>query len=90
MMEDLLADIAELYAFNPVGGALHIVLDDGNTDDESIKYCLETCKEHWSVVGSHPENVEGIVDLIMSIGNQLLKLPKTERDRLYNNGWVEG
>lgn len=29
---------------NIVGGNLHIVLDDNNVDDDSIKYCLEDCK----------------------------------------------
>ena len=30
-----------IYASNPVGGALHIVLDDGNTEDVHIKWCME-------------------------------------------------
>ena len=34
-----------IYASNPVGGALHIVLDDGNTEDVHIKWCMENSIE---------------------------------------------
>lgn len=33
--------IAQIYARDGVGGALHIVLDDGNTEDHHIKWCVE-------------------------------------------------
>ena len=32
--------IKEIYKFYPSGGALHIVLDDGNFEDHHIKWCL--------------------------------------------------
>ena len=31
--------IAKVYEFNEVGGALHIVVDDWNLDDSSLKWC---------------------------------------------------
>lgn len=33
--------IAKIYAKHPVGGALHIVLDDLNVKDQHIKMCIE-------------------------------------------------
>jgi hypothetical protein len=33
--------ISRVYLHNPVGGNLHIVLDDYNMDDEDINWCLD-------------------------------------------------
>lgn len=33
--------IAQIYERDGVGGALHIVLDDGNTEDHHIKWSIE-------------------------------------------------
>ena len=33
--------IADIYAMHPVGGALHIVLDDFNVRDQNIQMCIE-------------------------------------------------
>lgn len=33
--------IHQIYMDSPVGGALHIVLDDGNTEDHFIDWCIE-------------------------------------------------
>lgn len=33
--------IHQIYMDSPVGGALHIVLDDGNTEDHFINWCIE-------------------------------------------------
>ena len=37
--------IAKIYAKHPVGGALHVVLDDLNVTDRSIQWCLENMDE---------------------------------------------
>jgi hypothetical protein len=78
-IEELLQDIAELYNLNSVGGALHIVLDDGNLDDESIQFCLDTCEEHWSV-----RECSSILYLTKSIGKRLLELTEEERRQIYD------
>jgi hypothetical protein len=42
----LLGELIEIYYAvdgNGVGGNLHVVLDDGNLDDESIKWCIGEC-----------------------------------------------
>jgi len=36
---------ADLYDREPCGGSLHIVLDDGNLDDEDIAHCYSCAKE---------------------------------------------
>lgn len=33
--------IKEIYKLYPSGGALHIVLDDGNFEDHHIEWCLD-------------------------------------------------
>lgn len=40
-VKELYDVIAQIYARDGVGGALHIVLDDGNTEDHHIEWCLE-------------------------------------------------
>jgi endonuclease IV len=74
-MENLLNDLEELYLQCSVGGALHIVVEDDNVDDESIQFCLDTCHDHWSKTD---------VDLIKSIGKQLLELTEDERRFIIN------
>ena len=33
------------YRDNPVGGSLHIALDDGNMEDSHLDFCIKTAKE---------------------------------------------
>lgn len=40
LREEIISEIQEIYKTNPAGGALHIVLDDGNTDSRFIQWCL--------------------------------------------------
>lgn len=40
LCEETIAIIQEIYDMSPCGGALHIVLDDGNTEDHHIAWCL--------------------------------------------------
>ena len=55
-----------------VGGALHIVLDDANLDDDSIQWCMDTADEHWS---QEPECAK-------LLGRILLQMTKTQRRKL--------
>lgn len=41
IIEDTIDIIKQIYKKYSTGGALHIVLDDDNTDDESILWCLQ-------------------------------------------------
>lgn len=38
--------IKKIYKKYPSGGALHIVLDDGNTEDRRILWCLQNSIPH--------------------------------------------
>ena len=40
LKEEIISEIKEIYDYYPAGGALHIVLDDGNTDSHFIRWCL--------------------------------------------------
>jgi len=37
---------------NPLGGCLHIVLCDGNTDDQSVMFCKRACIARGDLLGS--------------------------------------
>ena len=41
LMVETVVLIKKIYAKYSTGGALHIVLDDGNTEDENILWCLQ-------------------------------------------------
>ena len=40
LREEIISEIQEIYKTNPAGGALHIVLDDGNTESHFIQWCF--------------------------------------------------
>lgn len=74
-MKELCRRIQDYYYYEPVGGALHIVLDDGNVEDHHIHWCLEN-----SISEAKDEEAE-------YIANELLKLTESEREKLYDNNW---
>ena len=41
LREETIGLIKQIYKKYPSGGALHIVLDDGNDDDRCILWCLQ-------------------------------------------------
>lgn len=60
---------------NTVGGSLHIVLSDGNIEDNHVKYCIQYAKDHDDPLG-------------VAIGELLLKLTsEEERERFYESNW---
>jgi len=53
-MEELRQYINYIYGeISYVGGHLHIVLDDGNTDDSSIQWCLDKIKTEENYIDKH-------------------------------------
>lgn len=68
--------IAQIYAINGVGGALHIVLDDGNTEDHHIKWCIENMQDY-------PEEEQRLylrcADLLMLVKNPRNRYRKIEK-----------
>lgn len=58
---------------NGAGGCLHIVLDDGNIDDDDVQFCVDYAIEHG----------DRTAELLAKV---LLKMSKTQRKRLYADG----
>ena len=50
IINDVTKTLAEqidyVYSFHGAGGHLHIVIDDWNLDDESLKFCLKQIEEN--------------------------------------------
>ena len=69
---DVLPLVHAYYALpgNGAGGNLHIVLDDGNVDDSSVRFCLTQARER----GDEP----GII-----LAEALLLMSRTQRTKLY-------
>jgi len=61
--------VDRLYARHAAGCCLHIVLDDGNTDDRSVRHCIGTAIRagHWPCA---------------ALAYKLLAMSKTQRRKL--------
>lgn len=74
-LKPVIKDLIEYYCElpnNEVGGYLHIILSDGNTEDSDIAFCREECQIHGDTLG------ELICDL-------LLQFTEEEREVMYKN-----
>lgn len=67
----------EIYKFHGAGGGLHIVLDDGNMENDHINYCIEYVKECDSFT-EEQKNMQ------IECAELLLKLGYSKRIKLYN------
>ena len=78
-METLLTYCNALYSLKGYesGGLLHILLDDGNIDDESICYCLKECL-------LNPEKEESELGIL--ICHEYFKMPIEDR-MIFNKIW---
>ena len=70
---EVLPLVREYYLKHPVGGNLHIVIDDGNVDDKYVKFCLEQATS---------QNDSGGI----AIACLLLMMSKTQRRKIYLSG----
>lgn len=61
---------------NGVGGSLHIVIYDGNTEDRFIDFCIEQAEVR--------EDTEGV-----RLGKILRNMSEIERDELVDKLWHE-
>lgn len=59
---------------NSAGGALHIVLDDGNMRDSDITFCLEICEATKDFIGEE-------------ICHYLSEIPEETREFMSDNEW---
>ena len=79
------ATIAEVYTFCPAGGALHVVIDDGNVDS------VEWCEEHIDDGDHLPERSSRQRAAELACIDALKPLSMKDRERaifLYH-GWGE-
>lgn len=81
-IDTLLEYCSCLYKLNDCssGGNLHIWLDDYNTSDEDVRFCLNECLANPDDEGS---------DLGVLICNRYLKLSAEEKE-LFNKMWKDG
>ena len=63
---------AEIYRKYPVGGALHIVLDDGNIDNCHIECCINDINE-----------LKEDKEIFLECANNLIKMSKRQRYKIY-------
>lgn len=66
---EVLPLVWEFAKKNPVGGVLHIVLDDGNVADHDVEWCVERAYEEGDDAGAR-------------LGVILLKMSKTQRKKI--------
>lgn len=59
---------------NGAGGSLHIVLDDGNVDEDSVRFCLTYARDRDDAVG-------------VALANVLLSLTDDDRDAFIGKGY---
>lgn len=80
-LETIREYISCLYALEDCccGGLLHSMIDDGNTDDETVKRTLAQCE-------THPECEES--ELGKLICREFLKLPREQRRLVYEPDWA--
>ena len=77
-MEEIVKDI--LYCLSQEGQCgLHIAIEDGNLDDDDIKWCLNNLEENC--------NKEDI-DIANKISTYLLNLEDDTRYEIFNKVWT--
>lgn len=62
--------VKEFYEWNPVGGSLHIVLDDANVSDDNVRFCLDHATAKGDRFG-------------VALATVLLRMSRTQRHKLY-------
>lgn len=83
-MEEVLGLITELYSTDSggVGGYGHIVFDDGNLEDEHVKWCIQEAKKGEDIDYSEETRLASLKAL-----EATLLLSETERHQVYNLFW---
>lgn len=80
LRRETINSIKDVYRKYPSGGALHIVIDDGNTEDEHIYWCIEN-----SIREATQDK-----DLFKKCAINLMKIPSwRSRDNCISIAWRE-
>ena len=72
LYKETISLIKEIYKSHSAGGDLHIVLDDGNTEDYHIQWCIDNLE------CNDPKERE----LYIKCANNLLKMEVSQRDEV--------
>ena len=75
-VEIVVSLIKELYKSELAGGMLHIIVDDGNVEDEHIKWCIDYCNQAEN-------NERSDKALCLEIANKMLHLNYEQRILAY-------
>jgi len=73
---DVLPEMVRFMREHPVGGKLHIVIDDGNFDDESMRYSLEHAIAEQDAAA-------------LSLAEKMIRMSITQRRRLVRRAEAE-
>jgi hypothetical protein len=57
------------YIDHPAWGSLHVVLDDGNVEDDCVRFCIEFAEQEGDEEGAE-------------LGRILMRMSKTQRNKL--------
>jgi len=73
---DVIQDVWDLYAtkHGNVGGCLHIVLDDDNVEDSSVRFCIDYAKEKGC-------------EVCLPLAEKLLTMSETQRGKLASHAY---
>lgn len=75
--------IREIYKTYTCGGALHIVLDDDNVEDDSIQWCIDNAInkdfENYHKNAKSDNDIEEDKLIFLECANNLLKMPLRRR-----------
>jgi hypothetical protein len=78
--DEFFGDLIKLYKSSCVGGNCHIVTDDKNVDDDSIRYCLNAVNKNYHEQSEELQAVE------LRILNHLLTIKEDDRYSLLDLG----
>ena len=73
---EVLPKVRAYYETNPVGGSLHLVLEDGNVRDKDVQFCLEYAISKGDIEGEELAKI-------------LLTMSKTQRLKLHELGYYD-
>lgn len=66
--------IKQIYSKYPTGGALHIVLDDDNVDESSIRWCLENAMQYEEYTDDDRALFELCANNLLKLGSKGMRL----------------
>jgi hypothetical protein len=80
--ESVQALIRRLYEYETceaTGGPLHIVVEEGAVEDETLDYCERTLATHWSVEEASAADRVGITETAQAIIDALRAMTPAQR-----------